>query len=365
MQEAYSQNTPTRYIKMTYFHLMAYAFPHPFSVRYKAHDVIILTRRRQDLSEAFRLIWWLTHMRLDPRSLRLFIQVIETGSIAKAAERCFIAPSAISKRISEMEQLINTPLLKRNNRGVEPTEAGRVLLQLARRVLHQLDDIYSQMHEFAHGVRGQVRMVANISAICQFLPRQLRSFLNQYPQVQVHLEEKISDDVIRLVAEDAADIGIFTAPSTELEHPKLHIYPYKTDRLVVITTPNHPLSEYQELHFAQTLGHDYVGLHTGSAINNQILAAATDANETLRMRIQVTSYEALCGMVETGLGIGLMPHDVARAYLQAGRVSVIPLLDHWASRELKLCVRRSETTQDSTETPMEATAHLLNHLRTT
>ncbi|MGP3372587.1 LysR substrate-binding domain-containing protein, partial [Escherichia coli] len=148
-----------------------------------------------------------------------------------------------------------------------------------------------------------------------FLPKQLRSFLNQNPLVQIHLEEKISSEIIRAVAENAADIGIVTIASKE--YPDLSIYPYKTDRLVVITPVGHPLGQHKEVNFVDTLGHDYVGLHTGSAINNQMISASNAANLPLNMLIQVTSYEALCSMVESGLGIGLMPIDIARPYIKA------------------------------------------------
>jgi DNA-binding transcriptional LysR family regulator len=295
-------------------------------------------------------------MRIDPTSLRLFVCVIEQGSIARAAELNFIAASAVSKRIKELEQLLHTPLMMRTNRGVVATPAGQALLQMSRGVLHQLDDIYNQMNEFSHGVRGQVRMVANISAISQFLPKQLRSFLNQNPLVQIHLEEKISSEIVRAVAENSADIGIVTIASRE--YPDLSIYPYKTDRLVVITPVGHPLGKNKEISFVDTLEYDYVGLHTGSAINNQMINAPTNANLPLNMRIQVTSYEALSSMVESGLGIGLMPIDIARPYIKAARIEALPLLDGWAHRELKICVKRSDQLLD-------AAHHLLTHLRTT
>ena len=148
------------------------------------------------------------------------------------------------------------------------------------------------MNEFSHGVRGQVRMVANISAISQFLPKQLRSFLNQNPLVQIHLEEKISSEIVRAVAEKSADIGIVTIASRA--HADLSIYPYKTDRLVVITPVGHPLSQCKEVNYVDTLDYDYVGLHTGSAINNQMLKSAelTGTWEKQLKEIEQGTYKA-------------------------------------------------------------------------
>ncbi|MEL0623206.1 MAG: LysR family transcriptional regulator [Marinomonas sp.] len=295
-------------------------------------------------------------MRISPESLRLFISVIEQGSISRAAEVNHIAASAISKRIKELEILLHTPLIMRNNRGIKPTPAGRTLINLSRGVLNQLDDIYDQMNDFSHGVKGQVRMVANISAISQFLPKQLRSFLNKHPLVQIHLEEKISSEIIRAVAENEADIGIVSTASDD--YPNLSIYPYKTDRLVVITPIGHPLNLKKDVMFVDTLDYAYVGLHTGSAINNQMLKTSFAANTPLNMLIQVTNYEALCSMVESGLGIGLMPIDIARPYIKTARIEAIPLLDEWAHRDLKLCIRNSNELLD-------AAYYLLDHLRTT
>ena len=121
-------------------------------------------------------------MDLDPLSLKLFAAVIEHGSIAGAAERHHIAAAAVSKRMSELEALLRTALLKRTNKGVEATPAGFALLGHAHRLLRDMDEIFVEMRDWADGVRGQVRVCANISAITQFLPREIAQFLRRYPE---------------------------------------------------------------------------------------------------------------------------------------------------------------------------------------
>ncbi|UQG57813.1 MULTISPECIES: LysR family transcriptional regulator [unclassified Marinobacter] len=293
-------------------------------------------------------------MHLDPTSLRLFVRVLETGTIAAVAEQEFIAASAISKRISELEICLNSQLLVRTNRGVEGTQAGKALAQLSRGVLHQLEEVHARMHEYSQGVRGEVRIVANISAITQFLPVQLKTFLDQHPFIQIQLEERISSEIIETVAQNQADIGIFTEVLGNTEN--LTIHPYQCDRLALITANQHPLSQAKSLNFVDTLQYDYVGLHTGSAINNKLLQAAAAAEKTFRMRIQVTSYEALMRMVEQDLGIGIMPQDIARPYVNTHRIKTIPLTDRWASRKLKLCTSNLHPLS-------HATLRLLEHLK--
>jgi DNA-binding transcriptional LysR family regulator len=275
-------------------------------------------------------------MKLDPVSLKLFLHIIEEGSISGAAARGNIAASAVSKRISDLEDILKTRLLERTNKGVEATTAGIALANMARAVLHEIDDIYVQMSEYATGIRGHVRVTANISAITQFLPAAIKSFLGVHPEVQIQLQENISTAVIRSVAENVADIGIFTA----LPHGRnLEILPYRDDELVLITPTGHPLAGRHSVAFADTLDFDYVGLHAGSAINLQLIKSAGELDSTIRIAIHVTSYDALCLMVETGLGVGIMPRAVAQRYMKTLGIRVITLDEAWARRELKICIR--------------------------
>jgi len=271
-------------------------------------------------------------MMLDPVSLRLFVAIVEEGSIAAAAEREHIAAAAVSRRVSDLEAVLGTQLLVRSNKGVGPTDAGADLLAMARRTLHELDGIRVAMRQYSTGVRGHVRVLANISAITQFLPRAIKSFLTAHPDVHVKLEEEISARVAKLVAENAADVGIFTSgvPTHQLE-----LFPYRTDRLVVITATDHPLARRRTIRLAETLDHDYVGLQTGSLINMYVTEAATRSRRTAKLRIQVASYDALCLMVSEGLGLGILPEGVARPFLKA-----LGLDENWAERELLLGVRR-------------------------
>jgi DNA-binding transcriptional LysR family regulator len=294
-------------------------------------------------------------MRLDPVSLKLFISVLEEGTIAGAAEREHIAAAAVSKRMSEIEVQLGTQLLIRTNKGISATAAGLALTTMARRVLHELDEIAVQMQEYASGVRGHVRVFANISAITQFLPGEIKSFLEQYPQVQVHLEEKISTVITKAVAENSADIGIFTMEQHGLG---LDEFPYHEDELVLIAPAAHALSGHASLRMRESLAYDYVGLHTGSAINRLLLQHANDLNLPLKLRIQVTSYDALCLMVDSGLGIALLPHAVARHHAKNLDIRIITLNESWARRELRICVRSYDAL------PVAAKL-LVSHLRRT
>lgn len=275
--------------------------------------------------------------RLDLTSLQLFVAVCELGSIGKAAEREFIAASAVSKRLSDLEAAVDAPLLYRHARGVDLTPAGDTLLHHARSVLFSLDRMQGELSEYAAGVRGHVRIHANISAIVQFLPEDLASFVRHHPQIKIDLQEHVSADIVRAIQEGQADLGIC--------HPLVHdgglqARTYRQDHLVLVVPRHHPLASLPALPFSATLDYDHVGLHSHSALYLAMRRAASATDKPLRLRIQVTGLDAMCRMIQTGLGIGLMP-DRAFALLGAGLgdLTAIPLTDDWAVREIQLVAR--------------------------
>ncbi|WP_225783557.1 LysR family transcriptional regulator [Xenophilus sp. Marseille-Q4582] len=293
-------------------------------------------------------------MKLDPVSLRLFVAVMEESAIARAAAREHIAPSAASRRLAELEQQLGVELFARSNRGTQPTPAAYALLHMARGVLHDLDGIATQMRDYGSGLRGQVRVVANISAITQFLPGELQAFMAQNPQVQVRLQEQISSAIANSVAENAADVGILNAGSYG---DRLQLLPYREDELVLAVPARHALARRKAVRLADALPYDMVGMHPGSAIHNQLLRAAADAGQALRLRMQVTSYDALCSMVAAGHGLGLIPRRSAQIF-RGLAIRLVALTEPWARRRLMLCLRANEE-------PTGVTRLLVAHLQNT
>lgn len=279
-----------------------------------------------------------TPMKLDPVSLRLFVSVIEEGTIAAAAKREHIAAAAVSKRLSELEELLDAQLLNRTNKGITATDAGLSLLFMARSALNNLNEIVVQMRDYSHGRRGSVHVLANISAVTQFMPALIKSFMDQYPLINIVLEEQQSLGITKAVAENRADVGIFT----RLPHgADIEVFPFRTDRLVLLVPNGHPLAERPSIKFADTLDHEFVALRSGTHLNFQLIKAANDLGRSLKIRMEVASYDALCLMVQAGVGIGIMPQGSAGIYKMDG-ARVVTLDEEWASRELALCVRSRE-----------------------
>ena len=279
--------------------------------------------------------------RIDLTSLQLFVAVCELGSIGKAAEREFIAASAVSKRLSDLEATLDTPLLYRHTRGVDLTPAGESLLHHARSVLFSLEKMQSELSEYADGVRGHVRVHASISAIVQFLPEDLGRFAQDHPEVKIDLEEHLSTEIVRAVREGAADVGICNASVTA--NHELQVRPYRRDQLVLIVPRRHPLARSKAVGFADTLDFDHVGLHSNSSIYLAMRDAAAANGRSIKLRIHVTGLDAMCRMIHNGLGVGVMPLRAFELMHGVGDLDCVRLTDAWASRSIDLVARDFST----------------------
>src|SRR6185369_817557 len=221
-------------------------------------------------------------MRFDLIDLRLFCEVVDGGSITAGAEKCALALGAASTRIRGMEQSLGAALLLRSRQGVKPTPAGLTLLRHARTLLAQSARLREDLGAYAGGTSGEVRLLANTNALTEFLPEALSAFLAEHPHVSVDLEERLSDEIVGLVAEGVADVGIVAGT---VDVGALTTYPFRSDRFVVVTATGHPLAARGgAVSFAEVLDYDVVGLERSSALQRFLVGKAAREGKPLRLR---------------------------------------------------------------------------------
>jgi DNA-binding transcriptional LysR family regulator len=276
--------------------------------------------------------------RIDFVTLRLFCAVAKAGSMTKGAAQCHLALSAASRRLTEFEHTVGMQLLVRSAQGVSLTSAGHVAMQHALRLFHGFEQFSSELQDYAKGVKGHVRLWANMSALTEFLPAALADFLSQNPAIRVEVEEQLSGDIVRALIDEVADIGVFAAgiPTHGLETRVFH-----SDQLFLVCPQTHPLARFRKLTFADCLTFDFVGLNAGSSLLELTARAAADAGASLRLRVQVRSFDAMCHMIGAGLGIGVMPLGVCQPQIKALKLKAIEIKDGWSHRDLVLASRPS------------------------
>lgn len=275
-------------------------------------------------------------MRIDLIDLKLFRHVAEAGTITHGAERAGMALAAASARLRNMEAAFGATVFERSRGGVTLTAAGEALLVHARTMLTQAERLREEMQVFAGGGAGHIRLLSNTNALTSFLPEVLGTFLAKHPQISIDVEERLSDEIVGLVADGVADLGIVAAT---VDTAFLETFPFRSDRFVAVVPRQHPLSSRDQIAFADLLGEDFVGLDRASALQRFLSGHATRSGRDLKLRVQVRSFDGVCRLVEAGVGVGIVPETTLAHSGPMAEAAIIGLTDVWAHRELRICVR--------------------------
>jgi DNA-binding transcriptional LysR family regulator len=288
----------------------------------------------------------------DIDSLALFVRAAELRSLTKAAEASHIGLAAASRRMALLEHRFKTALFERSPRGVDLTPAGVSLLPHAKALLLEINEMQAEMRDHANGRKGVLKILANTSAITDVLPDDLASFSRANPDVRVVMEERWSSEIVRGVLASEADVGIIVEG---IRTEGLETVPYCTDRIAVVMPSHHSLVRVPQMKFADILDDDLIALERSSSMMRLLAEQAVIAERTLELRVEVRSFEAVCRMVQAGLGLGLLPLHAANMMAKGLGLAVRPLAEDWAERRMLLCVKKERMASSSV-------AKLLAHL---
>ncbi len=275
-------------------------------------------------------------MRFDLTDLRLFLHVCEAGSITGGAERAHMTLQSASERIRGMEEELGVPLLQRAKRGTRAHEAGRALEHHARVVLQQIDHMRGELQQFGAGLRGHIRLLSNTAALSEYLPDALAEYLPRHPKLSVSVEERSSQEIVHAIRGKTADFGI-VADSVGLDG--LEQMPFREDWLIAVAAVDHSLAARERVAFAELVDADFIGMTDGSALQVHLADQAKALGKRIDYRVQLKSFDAICRLIERGVGIGIVSrHAALRAQLTM-QIRLIELTDPWAHRRLTICAR--------------------------
>jgi len=196
-----------------------------------------------------------------------------------------------------------------------------------------------------------VRVFANTTAVTDFLPEILPGFLSANPRVSIDLQEKPNAEIPRGVLIGRSDIGIVAGPVDTLNLRAIH---FSTDRLVLVTSRRHPFARRRRISFAQTLDEDAVGMQQGSTLETFLSNMTSQLGRQLKLRIQLSSFDAMCRMIGAGVGVGVVPESAARRNQGSMSLALIELTDAWSVRERYILVRDNESLPAYAEALVEA-----------
>lgn len=275
-------------------------------------------------------------MHFDLTDLRLYLNILDTGNITAGAARSHLSLAAASARIRAMESSLGIDFLERGRRGVTPTPAGKALAHHARLLLQHAERMQQDLADYAQGVKGQVRLLCNTTAITEHLPEVLADFLCRHPNLDIDLQEMPSLRIVHALRQGAADLGIV---SDAVDTHGLDTQPFCDDPLVLIMPPDHPLANQTTPTFSDTLPHDFVGLSANSALAVYLEEQALHAGARLSIRIRAEGFDGVMRMVARGAGLAIVPQVAIQRRGADLPFKRFALKEDWAQRKLLLCAR--------------------------
>jgi molybdate transport repressor ModE-like protein len=275
-------------------------------------------------------------MRLDFFDLQLFLNIVETGSLTKGAERSAISLQAASERIKKMEQHYATSLFSRHATGVKLTQAGQSFTEQALLMVQQYRRLEQIMLPYAQGATTQMTLWCNSSAQSEYLPLLLPQYLLENPHVQIELKEAESSEMILSLQKGTAQLGLI---SGFFHAQDLQTLEFSDDPLVLICPRDHVLSQHSQLQLVETLNYPFVGLMQYHSLQQSIENQAKQLNCAIQYRLRLPSFAAIAQVVANGVGIAIMPKRAAQRLSKLHAFHQVELSGSWAQRKLLLAAQ--------------------------
>lgn len=275
-------------------------------------------------------------MRLDFFDLRLFLNIVDTGSLTKGAERSAISLQAASERIKKLEQHYQVSLFSRHSGGVKMTFAGQVFAEHAQALLQQGQQLSRAMAVFSEGQHSNISLWCNSSAQSEYLPLLLPKYLVNNPNIQIDLKEAESNDIIAALTNGTAKLGLI---SSFFATPQLQTLEFSDDPLVLICPEQHDLSTGKALKLGDCLNYPFVGLMQYHSLQQSIEAQARLLHCEIQYRLRLPNFAAIAQVVANGVGIAIMPQRAAQRLAKLYAFRQIQLTGDWANRKLLLAAK--------------------------
>ena len=278
--------------------------------------------------------------RFDLVSIRLAVTCAQAGSLTAAARDSHLALAAASRRIKELESALGDTLFERRARGLLPTPAGRVFVKHGLTLLQTMDRLGAELADLRRGTARHIRLCASSAAISQFLPPLLAAYARLHPQIQIDLEEQVSETVVSTLREGRADIAVFVEGP---ESTGLDAAFFRNDELVLVFPAKHRFGGTKTpIAFSDTLDEEWISLTAGAAMLQKQQQAALAAGRPFKLRMQVRSFDAVCHMVASGMGVAVLPKGAGLPIATSMRLGWRPLSDLWAQRRLLVATQTGE-----------------------
>src|SRR3954467_4649825 len=272
-------------------------------------------------------------------SLKMFCDVVETGSFSTAAQLHHVTQSAVSQQIRALETRYEQRLLSRSARQVTPTPAGERLFRGCKEILTRFGEVESEIREEASEVSGSTTVSTIYSVGLHELQNIQRELLKSHPKVNLRLNYRRSDQVYDDVILGAADLGLVAYPQARAG---VDVIPFREDRLAVIVPPSHPLASKSKVAMSAVATLPFIAFDREAPTRKGIDRLFRDKGFELHPTMEMDNVETIKRAVELGLGVSVLPLPTVQHETSTGTLVARPFAEGAYTRPIGILVRKGK-----------------------
>ena len=253
---------------------------------------------------------------MDIKQLHYFIAVSEQMNFSKAAERLHISQPSLSNAIKKLEQEIGSPLLERNTRNLQLTEAGELLFERAKVIVKNMEVLKIEMDEvIVHGTRDIT--IGVMESIKHWLPKVIANYKKDYPHMKIHLVDILGSKRVKKSLKSYKTHLIIT--NQLMDDPELEVQTLYEERLVAVLPLHHPLAQKDTLTISDICEEPFIISTEGFQTRRDILTSFEQAGKNINIQFEIERFETAVSLVREHLGVTILPEN----YLQGPTAKTI------------------------------------------
>ncbi|MGE3277057.1 MAG: LysR substrate-binding domain-containing protein [Vicinamibacterales bacterium] len=282
---------------------------------------------------------------MELAQLEAFLAVVREGSFSGAAKVLYRTQPAVTQIVQRLEREIGQPLFDRSSRRGVLTDAGRVLVEHAERLLHLRRQTLAALSDVRSHRTGLLEIAAN-ELTCLYLLPALAEYRRLYPGIRVTVQRTLASRIPALVREHIADLGIVTYSPGDAALASTVIY---RDELALVVPPSHPLAKARTVAITQLGAESFVAHHVASPYRQRVLEAFRRSGVPLQMPLELPTIDAIRKFVVAGNGVALLPAVAVEPELARGELVRVKVPELTLQRRIRLIARQGATLSHAAE----------------
>ncbi len=270
-------------------------------------------------------------------NFKIFADLVETKSFSKSAKLNGITQSAVSQQARAMERHFKTLLIDRSQKQFQLTREGQQVYDSAKEILHTYDKLLSELQELKKIISGTIRISTIYSIGLHELPPYIKKFLHDFPSVNVRVEYRRSNLVYEDILHNSVDFGLVAFP---VKTRQIEILPFRADRLVLITHPNHALARKVEIELKDLMGQRFIGFDPDIPTRKAVDTIFRDNKLELDPVMEFDNIETVKRAVEIDHGIAIVPYATVMQETKQGSLAAVPFKGKDFTRPLAILHRK-------------------------